>query len=92
MEKSYKVCVRIGEYEMTTNEATCNNGFAMWSIEKSLVASFYENQDIPDIFVYLVDHHDKKLCFSRFPAILGQVLEDKWIELKPDLSVIQMKS
>lgn len=59
---------------------------------------FYENQLIPDIFVYLIDDTGEKVCFLRFaPFPNGEdfnnesgitVFQQQWILMKPDLSRI----
>ena len=52
-----------------------------------------ENQLVPDIFVYLVNvNDDSKICFARYPAGEGEILEDKWINLKPDLSIVNLQN
>ena len=32
------------------------------------------------------------MCYARYKAKEGIILEDKWINLKPDLSVVQLQN
>lgn len=56
---------------MKTHPTICNNGFCVWAVESYMVASFHLNQDVPDIFVYLVDQNETKICFARFKPKMG---------------------
>jgi hypothetical protein len=40
---------------METDYEEAVNGFCGWNVKKSMTIAVYENQLIPDIFVYLVD-------------------------------------
>ena len=42
--------------------------------------------------MYLTNSKNKKLCYLRYPATDGQVLEDQWVKFKPDLAMTSMKS
>ena len=63
----------------------------MWGVQKTMTTMTYVNQEVPDIFVYLVNSKGEKICYARFDAVLGLIIEDKWIDLKPDLSVVNLR-
>ena len=40
----------------------------MWNNEKEFIVRFYENQNVPDIFFYLINEDEEKICFYRTPV------------------------
>lgn len=51
---------------METDYEEAVNGFCAWNAKKSMGAAFYENQTLPDIFVYLIDETGENVCFLRY--------------------------
>jgi hypothetical protein len=51
---------------MITKAENATNGFCTWNSEKSMGVAFYENQLLPDIFIYLVNEKNEKVCFLRY--------------------------
>lgn len=83
---------------METDYEEAVNGFCGWNVRKTMSLAVYENQLIPDVFVYLVDDAGQKVCYLRyFPFPNGEdyssenetvILEQQWVLMKPDLSRI----
>ena len=63
--KKYRVSVKVGADEMETEMAQAKNGFCFWNIQKSMTITVSPIQTIPDIFIYLVDEKNQKICFKR---------------------------
>lgn len=42
---------------MSTDNQKAVNGYCSWNIQKNINVSFYENQLLPDVFVYLVEEN-----------------------------------
>lgn len=60
--------MRVGADEMATEFVQCKNGFCLWAVEKIMTISVEENQIVPDVFVYLANNSNEKICFARFKA------------------------
>jgi hypothetical protein len=60
------IAIKCGHFEMETDYEEAVNGFCGWNVRKSMTISVYENQVIPDIFVYLVDESGEKVSYLRY--------------------------
>ena len=40
---------------METDYEEAVNGFCGWNVKKTMTVTVYENQLIPDVFIYLID-------------------------------------
>lgn len=47
---------------------------------------------VPDIFIYLVDDKNNKICYQRFVPKEGIILEDQWVRLIPDNAIVDFKA
>ena len=57
-----------------------------------MVVETYQNQDLYDVFVYLVEN-GKRICYLRYPVSQpGEILDDQWVNLKPDLSMVKLQN
>lgn len=91
-DKKYAISIRVGMDEVKTDFVKCKNGFCFWGVEKVMYAAVEENQIMPDIFVYLIDDERKSMCYLRYTPKEGEILEDKWVNFKPDLAVVKIQS
>jgi hypothetical protein len=65
---SYAMSVRVGKEEHPSKMKKVKHGFVMWNNEKEFDVYFYENQHVPDIFFYLINEDEDKICFYRTPV------------------------
>ena len=64
----------------------------MWFDSIDFSVRFYENQAVPDIFIYLVNEKNQRICFRRHSVDLEEGIPNEWRMLKPDLTMIQVHS
>lgn len=53
--KPYMLAVTCGHFEMETDYEEAVNGFCGWNVRKAMSIAVYENQLVPDVFIYLID-------------------------------------
>ena len=41
------------------------HGFVKWDNEVTFYPSFYENQEFPDVFFYLINEDEDRICYYR---------------------------
>ncbi len=46
---------------------------------------------MPDIFIYLVNDKEQKICYLRYGPKLGVILEDQWVKLNPDPAILNIQ-
>lgn len=47
---------------------------------------------VPDIFVYLVDDKNVRVCYKRYTPKEGVILDDQWIRLIPDSAIVNLQN
>lgn len=59
-----------------------------WNVVNSFTVTVSSIQEVPDIFVYLVNSKDIKICYKRYKPREGVIVDNQWIALEPDLSIL----
>jgi hypothetical protein len=74
--KKHKVLVRVGAEETQTEYSEGKNGLCFWNVAKRFTITINGMQTVPDIFIYLIDDKDKKICYLRYKPKDGLIQKD----------------